>query len=107
MLKARRGRRVDGPWHPPGTTPLDKLALAKELLEEGVLAFPSEALTTSALVVVLEARALVRAEAGLGAVAIIAVALGTSVGLVLRWRRSRRRALEAVEAWNHYAKRAR
>ena len=100
-------KRVKGPWHPPGTTPLEELTLVKQQLEQGRLPFPGEALVSYALLIVVCLVDVVRGQSLLINGVLILVSVMASAWFVRRYRRSRLEWLQAVEAWNRYKSRCR
>ena len=99
-------RRVKGPWHPAGTTPLEELTLVKNQLERGVLPFPGEALVSCALLVTLCVADAVKGQSLAFNGSLVLAAAALSGWLVRRYRRSRLEWLRAKEALNHYEARS-
>lgn len=99
-------KRVTGPWHPPGTTPLEELTLVKRQLDRGRLPFTGEAIVCFALLVVECLADIARGRQPLLLnVALILASFVASTWLVCRYRRSRLEWLQAIEAWNRYKNR--
>jgi hypothetical protein len=101
--------RVTGPWHPPGTTPLEELTLVKRQLEKGRPSLPTEAIVSCVLLIVLCVWDVVRGSGPISSLAGNgALILGTcaiSWWLVRRYRRLQFEWLQGVEAFNRFKKR--
>jgi hypothetical protein len=101
-------KRVTGPWHPPGTTPLEELTLVKQALDRGRPSVPAEAVIAGAVLIVLCIRDIVREHSTFSFAANGSLILGSVAlagWLVRRYRQSRLEWLRAVEAWNRYKQR--
>lgn len=99
-------RRVTGPWHPPGTTPVEELTMVKRQLERGRLSFPVEALILLGLLIALCLADMMKGQSVVVNGTLVLAAVTASWWLVRRYRRSRFEWLQAVEALNHYEARS-